>query len=272
MLGVQATLFDRVIAAVSEEYRREVGDRLRSPEQRQAERVKKLLAGELRDTSDLAYELEGNHLGVVAVGRAAADGLSELARTLDRRLLLVHREEETVWAWLGGKRDYDPAQIEEVAGENWPESASVAIGEPGRDAAGWRLTHRQAKAALQIALGGQANVVRYRDVALLASILQDDLLASSLRLLYLLPLATERDGGKALRETLRAYFATGGNISSTAAALGVSRQTVRSRLRTIEVHFGDSLERRSVEVDVALRMHDFQECAGSPPIDLAEVG
>ena len=41
---------------------------------------------------------------------------------------------------------------------------------------------------------GPEPFVRYVDVALLAAVLQDDLLATSLRKLYLEPLEAERDG------------------------------------------------------------------------------
>jgi hypothetical protein len=46
--------------------------------------------------------------------------------------------------------------------------------------AGRRLTHRQAKAALPIALLGEGPPIRYGEVALLTSIYGDDLLTTSL--------------------------------------------------------------------------------------------
>jgi DNA-binding PucR family transcriptional regulator len=102
---------------------------------------------------------------------------------------------------------------------------------------------------------GQA-VVRYADVALLASILRDDLLATSLRQLYLEPLARVKDGGKVGRETLRAYFATERNISSTAAALGVDRRTVTNRIRAVEELFGRPLRDFATELETALLLDD----------------
>ena len=51
------------------------------------------------------------------------------------------------------------------------------------------------------------SLVRYVDVALQAAIVRDDLLATSLRQIYLAPLEKARDGGEVARETLRAYFA-----------------------------------------------------------------
>ncbi len=133
---------------------------------------------------------------------------------------------------------------------------SVTLGEPGQGLAGWRLSHRQAKAALPIAERRGEAVVRYADVALLASILGDDLAATSLRQLYLEPLERGRDRGKAARETLRAYFASERNISSTAAVLGVDRRTVTNRLRAVEGLFGRPLNEFATEIETALQLGD----------------
>ncbi|HET8862962.1 MAG TPA: helix-turn-helix domain-containing protein [Solirubrobacterales bacterium] len=252
-----ASVFDRLVSAVTDEYTREASGRFSSTEERRAERVRGLLAGELLDTSELAYELDAWHLGVLAVGLGADEAIRGLAATLDRRLLLVHDGEGAVWAWLGGRHRVDPQEIECLESSGWPVQVSLAVGEPARGLSGWRLTHRQARAALPVALRRPASIVRYADVALLASILQDDLLTASLQGLYLEPLSNEPDGGEVLRETLRAYFAAERNISSAAAAIGVSRRTVANRLRTVEERLGCSLRTISTEVEVALRIHDL---------------
>jgi DNA-binding PucR family transcriptional regulator len=90
----------------------------------------------------------------------------------------------------------------------------------------------------------------------LASILRDDLGTISLRHLYLEPLESGRDGGKVARETLRAYFATERNISSTAATLGVDRRTVTNRIRAIEELFGRPLGDFATDLETALRLAD----------------
>ena len=104
--------------------------------------------------------------------------------------------------------------------------------------------------------------MRYGDVALLVSALQDELLVSSLHRLYLEPLEAERDGGKALRETLRAYFAAGRNVSSAGAALGVNRNTVANRLRAVEAAIGRPISSRAAEVEIALRLADIGASTG----------
>jgi DNA-binding PucR family transcriptional regulator len=99
--------------------------------------------------------------------------------------------------------------------------------------------------------------VRYADVAMLAATLQNDVLATSLRELYLVPLERERDGGKTLRQTLRAYFVANRNISSAAVALGVTRRTVANRLHVIEARLDRSLHSDAAQIEAALGFHDF---------------
>jgi PucR C-terminal helix-turn-helix domain/GGDEF-like domain len=242
---------------VSEEHGRDGGDCLEGTEQRRAERVQRLLAGERLDTAELSYGLEGFHLGLVATGAGAEDAVRGLAESLDHRLLLIRRDEGGVWAWLGGRRLPEPDRVHAHLDSDWPAGAAAAIGEPGQGPGGWRLSHRQAQAALPIALRGSERLVRYADVALLATMLQDDLLATSLRQLYLSPLECQHDGGEVLRGTLRAYFAAERNVSSTAAALGVNRKTVTSRLRAIESMIGSSFASHAAEVEAALRLEEL---------------
>jgi hypothetical protein len=257
LLQVQAALFDRLIAAVTDEYTRESDGRVDTAEQRRANRVERLLAGELLDTAELQYDFDGHHLGAIATGPAAVETIHQLAKALNRHFMLIRRSEGTVWAWLGARRRVDPAQLERLFSLNWPAQASLAIGESGQGLTGWRLTHRQARAALPIALRSPQSLIRYADVALLASMLQDDVLATSMRELYLAPLSRERDGGAVLRQTLRAYFVAERNASSTAAALGVSRQTVFNRLRAIEERLARPLGSCAAEIDAALRLEDL---------------
>jgi hypothetical protein len=253
----QAALFDRLIVVVTEEYMRELGGRPRSTEQARVERVRGLLAGDLVEAADLGYPLELWHLGAIAAGPGAGQALREVAADLDRRLLAVAPGAGIVWAWLGGRERISAEQAASLGSPNWPEGVSVAVGEPAFGAAGWRLTHRQAQAAAPVGERLSRSVVRYADVALLASVMRDDVLCSSMSDIYLTPLTRERDGGCALRETLRAYFGSGRQVSSAAAALAISRQTVNSRLRTVEERIGRPLDSCTLEVEVALRLWDL---------------
>lgn len=262
LLRAQASVFDRLLAAVSEEYARESEARTGTLEERRRELVQKLLEGERLDALELAYDLDASHLGLVAKGRGSAEAIRELAGGLDRRLLLVRHREETAWAWLGGRSELDPDEIHRLSGAEMPPGVSLAMGEPGEGEEGWRLTHRQAKAALPVALRGAGSLVRYADVALLASILQDDLLATSLRRMYLAPLEADRDGGEVARETLRAYFASGRNVSSAAAALRVNRNTIANRVRAIEQAIGRPLASCATEFEAVLQFDQLTRPGG----------
>jgi hypothetical protein len=257
LLAAQATFVDRLIAAVSEEHAREAKSRPHSAAERRRETVKALLAGELVDSSELGYDLDAHHLALIAKGEGAEDLMRGVAGALERRLLAVRREEEPVLAcWLGGRRPLAAAKAVAALAAAAPEGVFVTVGEPGEGLAGWRFSHQQAKAALPIAEVRAQAVLRYADVAVLASISQDDLLATSLRRLYLEPLERMRDGGKVARETLRAYFDAERNVSSTAAALGVDRRTVRNRLRAIEELLGRQLTGSLADLEIALRLDD----------------
>lgn len=259
-LRTQATIFDRLVAAVSQEYACEEQERSLSTQQRDAKRIERLLAGELVDATELSYRFEDHHLGALAAGSGALAALRELAASLDRRLLFVEREKETVWAWLGGRTSI-PADELKGKLDAWPDKLPLAFGEPAQGLTGWRLTHRQARAAWPIALRGPDRIVCYAGVALLAAIVHDDLLATSLRQLYLAPLEEERDGGEAARATLRAYFAAGRNVSSAGAALGISRRTVANRLRAVEERLGLQVHDCAAEIEAALRLDDLNRSA-----------
>jgi hypothetical protein len=260
LFGTQAVL-DRLLEAVSLEYSLEQKRRGASREDRLAERIEQLLAGEPIDTSAIAYEFEGHHIGALARGGGAWEALQQIACALECRLLAIRREEGTIWAWLGGRQPIERAELKRHLSAALPPQAILALGEPGEGLSAWRLTHRQAKAALPIARRGSEPLVCYADVAMLAAILKDDLFATSLRQLYLEPLKAERDGGEAARETLRAYFAAESNVSSAAAALGVNRNTVASRLRAIEAAIGRPLSSCGPELEVALRFAELGEPA-----------
>ena len=256
LMRVQAAAFDRLIATVSEEHGRGAQPPPASTERLRLRLVQRLLAGEPVDVSDQPYDFEGHHLGLVVAGDGADTILYELATALDRRCLLVCPDDRTAWAWLGGRRCLDSAELVEGLEARLPTDGSVALGESATGLDGWRLTHRQATAALSVALRGE-RLVRYAEVALLAAVLQDDLLSTSLRRLYLDPLGGQPDGGEMAKETLRAYFAADRNASSAAAALGVNRNTIAKRLRAIESVLGRRLSSCGPELEASLRLAEL---------------
>lgn len=258
LLRTVAAHYDRVVVAVSEEYRREAETVPRSAEQRRCALLRRLIAGEPVHAPNFGYEFDAHHIAIVATGAGAVqEVLNALGERFDRCLLLVEPDDETIWAWLGGRDRFDFQELDFVASISWPSGASVACGAPGEGIGGWRLSHRQASAALPVVQRLAKTFVHYVDVALLAAVLQDDLLATSLQATYLSPLRAVRSGAAA-KETLGAYFSAAGNISSAAAALGVSRHTVSGRLGAIEKRLGRPIDAVSAELQLALRLDEFE--------------
>lgn len=254
LLRSLASVFDQLVETIASEFADAESSRYASAERRRAERVRRLLAGQLVDMGDLRYDFDACHLGVVASGAGAPQALRALAATLDRSLLLVSCDEESVWAWFGGRSELQSRALAEAARSGGPDDMLLAIGEPGQGINGWRRSHRQALVVMGVAQRGPERIVRYAESALLAAALRDDLLCRSLREIYLEPLEGGRDGGAALRQTLAAYFSAGHRTSSAAAALGVSRQTVNTRLREVEERIGRALESCAAEMEIALRL------------------
>ena len=266
MLRTQGALrLDHFTASIAIEYQQELERAAHSPELRRRERVQKLLAGGQFDGTELGYELnDAWHLGVIAMGARAKETILGLAAGLGRRApLSVSASEKTVWAWFGSERRIASTAIEPLLSAKERAGASLAIGEPGWGLDGWRLTHRQAQAAMLIAQRRpQKGLTRYADVALVAAVLRDKEFAQSLVEIHLSPLENQSDGGAVSRETLRAYFAAGCNAATAAAALGVARHTVERHLHTIEEMLGRLLHTCHAELEVALLVEELGEPAG----------
>jgi hypothetical protein len=259
-LAVQTALLDRLLHRLAQEYVRVVVHERSPRDQRRARQVERILVGARFDADQLEYELDRWHLGLVVCGPSLTRVLRETAALLGCRLLIVQRSDTTAWAWLGSRREIISTALERHLGGG-VGGARMAIGEPASGIEGFRLTHRQARAALSVAERMAQPLTRYADVALLAAALQDDALAESLVSLYLSPLGEESEGA-ALRETLRAYFAAGRNASAAAAALGIGRRTISNRLRKAEERLGHLLDTRQAELEVALRLAALQEAVG----------
>ena len=257
---------DRLMAEVATEYMDEVARMKRSPMQRLAERVQRLIAGEdPADIGGLEYAFDAWHLGMIVKGSKAEACVRALAAGLDSQILVVPRGGEIVWAWLGARRALAAPDVERLLSAGVAGDASLAVGEPRRGIAGWRLTHREAQAAQEVMLRKPRQITRARDVILLAATLRDEALARSLFETYLKPLEGHGDSGAVLRGTLRAYFAAGFNAATAAAALDVDRHTVQRRLRKVEEALGRLLPACHAELVVALSLEEIEADAKAPP-------
>jgi hypothetical protein len=240
-----------------------LADRAAAAREGRAERVEALLAGESLDTSRVSYDFDADHVGLIAAGAGAQRRIDAALTSRNVPRLVVQSRRGVIWAWIGSSDGFNASALKDLAGGGAAASpatgeACLAIGEPAHGLGGWRLTHHQARAALAVAQRGIEPVVRYRDVAMLASVVRDDLLATSLHRLYLEPLEGGRDDGEELRETLRAYFAADRNVSEAGAAIGVTRQAVARRLRLAEEKLGRPLGACGAELETALRFEALE--------------
>lgn len=258
-LRAVAATFEHLVAVATQEYRGEAELIARLPHEHRLERVRRLLCGELADLGGLDYDLSGWNVGAVASGAGVERTLRELAGVTHHRLLVLRTGEGGSWAWLGSSREPRLGEIRAALTRKLPDSAILALGERGRGLEGWRLTHRQAIAAFSVAERAKDPLVRYADVALLASSLQDDLLSTSLKRLYLDPLSAGTGRGVTLRRTLNAYFCAQRNITSTAATLGVTRKTVTAHLRAVEQCLEGPIALCAAELELALRLEQLAE-------------
>ncbi len=251
---IQAALLGRLTAEIADAHREELELAKSSSGQRRTELVRRLLIGERVDTAELGYALDVWHLGVIAFGSAAERVLGGLAAELGHQPLLVSGGENVAWAWFSGRRKSAAEELVGLLEARRRNHVSLAIGEPGDGVRGFRLTHRQAQSALQVAVRRPQWLTRYADVALLAFALRDEALARSLVDVYLAPLDDMQIGGRVARETLLAYFAAGHCVKATASQLKVDRRTVWYRLDKITQRLGWAPKERRAEFEVALRL------------------
>jgi PucR C-terminal helix-turn-helix domain len=244
-------LFDRFVAEVSEVYRREEARAIPSSRQRRLERIRRLLTGELVDPAGLDYPIEGSHLSAIVTATEPEAAAVDLARRLERRLLIGESSAGRCAVWFGGTRSFDPREIDSVIPD---PDLRIALGDPGRGLSGWRRSRRQAESADLIGRRGGSGIVCYRDVAFMAAAVRDPDLAHFLRKTYLEPLGEEEG---VLRRTLLTYLELNRNASSAAAALGIARQTVTSRIRLAEKKLGRPPEECGTQLETALRLAEL---------------
>lgn len=136
----------------------------------------------------------------------------------------------------------------------------VAIGGPAPGIAGFRTSHIEALEAQRIArLAGhrEGSLTRYDDIALCA--LATANIEHSRRFVEreLGRLASRDDTTRRLAATVRTYLDENGSRGRTAKRLHVHENTVAYRLRQAEELLGRSVEKRTLELRVALAVADL---------------
>jgi hypothetical protein len=259
MLGSLASQFDRTINAVVSEYTDATPPLNGMAPPFKTRLVQKLLKGEHVDSSVLHYDFGGRHIALIMErDDEAVDLLRTIARRSNVRVLVADFGDDTVTAWFGsGVR----GRLEELLfdAEAVFRDMTIAAGEPCAEYAGWQLTYRQAESIWPYVRRSVNGIHRYAENGLIAAIAFNPLLARSMRGLYVEPLNTGSDGSSHLVETVRAYLSCGRNTSSAAAYLGLSRQTVSSRLRAAEEKLGRPLDQCGSEVEIALRLDQLPD-------------
>jgi hypothetical protein len=254
---------DRLVQFVSREYELEIERLHKSPGQRQAEWVQGLLEGEdpVEDKDD-TYRFTAWHLAMIVSAGASMHELQGVAARLESQALIVAQADGTHWVWLGRQRPLSYAEVkcQLTTGSN-PE-ATVALGESRWGIAGWRVSHREARAAQQVLKHQTRSVARCGEVALVAALARDELLCRALVDAYLRPLDGPGTTGTTLRKTLRAYFAAGCNTAAAAASLGVDRHTIHRRLRKVEERLGEFVDTCHAELEIALRVEGLLSSRG----------
>ena len=214
--------------------------------------VRQVLDGRAAQDVQLGYALHGRNLALFVAGARAREAVAAIAAELARRPLVVAPDQETAWAWLSEQPEPDARRKRKLAELATALNVTVGIGCTRTTIQGFRRSHEEARIACRCATSIGESFALYADVLPEALALGDARAATELVARALGPLGDDKRGQR-LRETLRAYCATG-NGASAASQLGVSRRTLTYRIAEIERRLGTPLAARRTEIDLALRL------------------
>ncbi|MEX0993137.1 MAG: helix-turn-helix domain-containing protein [Solirubrobacterales bacterium] len=248
---------DRIWIFVKQEYTAHRERVLRGSDQRRAQIIHELLAGQDVDVTGLDYDMEVSHLAIITWGPRASQVARELARAANRDLLLVSLPNSSIfWAWLGGSRPLDKS-LSMLDSFEPSKGTALAVGEEETGLSGFRRSHQLAGYAQRAGRASRCPVTRYRDVAIEALAGHDEREARAFVARELAGLDGDDKRSVALRKTLLTYFGSGHNAAATAAALGVHEQTVANRLNTVAERIGARVNARRCELETALRLREY---------------
>ena len=274
---ISATSFayiDWISQQVSDTYEVERERWLEHRNSMRAVRVREMLADDAPVDVDAAsaavgYPLRGGHLALVLwTGPGDPPGgellrLERFIRAAAEALRLRHRPlfvaEDTVsgWAWLPVDRGTaDPAgTIRELAETEWPD-VFLALGVPDTGLAGFRRSHRRARAARKVATaaGAAPRVVAADDRVVAVAALLADNLADTRRWVRetLGDLARDTAGDARLRETLRVFLQEGASYTAAATKLMLHPNSVRYRVNRAVERRGRPIGDDRLDVELAL--------------------
>jgi GGDEF-like domain/PucR C-terminal helix-turn-helix domain len=217
----------------------------------------------------LGYELDRAHQAFVVWSDARAEGGEQALAMLERAALeivgllgaagplLVTRARLCVCGWVGwrGERTLkdEPHRLDRQA---FPD-ALAGFGSPGHGVPGFCRSHREAMYARRVAQlthRRPGSITRYDDVALAALASADIEHAREFVATQLGQLAAGDDHTRRLTATLRVFLEENMSPLRAAQRLGVHENTITNRIRAAQELLPHPIERRSPELQVALRL------------------
>jgi len=257
-----AGFVDDMVAALSEQLRRERVELARSSHARRFEVVSLILDSApittVQASTQLGYDLSRRHTAAVlwtdprrpdqAALAAAAGALGPATRA--RQVLTVVASSSSVWAWLAAAADTGAGAIT-AAIAAYP-AVRVAVGPAGAGADGFRRSHFDAVATQRL-MGRRPDlpVARFADVQLVALALADE---QNAREFVARTLGTLADADRELRDTLCVYIGEQFSAARAARALYTHRNTILNRLQRAERLLPLPLAGHGLEIGVALEI------------------
>lgn len=144
-----------------------------------------------------------------------------------------------------------------------PERLAVAVG-PAVDLADLPISFRCASQVLDVGLAfGMSGLLTAERLSLRLAVASADDVGALLVERYIAPTESETDGGKQLRESVRAYLAANRNVRDAATRLCVHPNTLRYRLRKFETMTGRDLSLDAVAFEAWWALQRWSWEAGS---------
>jgi DNA-binding PucR family transcriptional regulator len=268
-----AGFVEDMVAALSEQLRRERAELARSSHERRFEVVSLILDNAPITTeragTQLGYDLRRQHTAAVlwtdprrpdqAALARAAEALGTATRA--RQVLTVIASSSSVWTWLADARDPAASDLA-TATAAWP-AVRVAAGPAGTGADGFRRSHFDAVATQRLmARRPGLRVAGFADIQLAALALQDEQRAREFVARTLGALA---DADSELRDTLCAYIGEQFSAARAARALYTHRNTVLNRLQRAERLLPVPLAGHGLEIGIALEIAQWLDPSPAAP-------
>lgn len=255
---------DRISSLVAAEYVAELDRRQNQARAERADVVRALLAGERVDIARaervLSHRLTGRQVGFMCWADDRGVDLEGFARQVDVSLgaghcLVVADGPLTVSGWASVTGDVRTPLAGMTTDFSEFDKIHVAVGSPHPGAAGFRISHSEARRVRRITeLSGRTapSVTRFSDVALVDAISRDLDAARSFVCAELGALARDDTKERSERAALLAVLDAQGSLVTAASTLGIHRNTVLQRMRRAEERRGRPATRNIAELHAAL--------------------